>query len=99
MAKEQVDEGIGGGEPAAVTKRAGRSRKSRAIREAGRTLMDAVPDVSMKLAEEARKGNIQHMKLLLQLLNLDEGGLTPREAGPKEKTLEEILMEQWHKEP
>ena len=39
------------------------------------------------------------MKLLLQLLGLEDGALSRKEEGPKEKTLEEILMEQWRNEP
>ena len=69
------------------------------IDRARKSLMLAIPDSADALAQEARKGSVQHIKLLLQLVGLDEGGLALKEVRPREKTLEEIVMEQWAKEP
>ncbi len=69
------------------------------IDRARRTLMQAVPAVTRALAENAEKGSLPHIKLLLELLGLDGGELSSEEVHPPEKTLEQILMENWAKEP
>jgi hypothetical protein len=58
-----------------------------------------VPEVADKLVKDAKTGSVQHVKLLLQVLGLEKGGMKPRTSGPREKTLEEIIMECWEKEP
>ncbi len=63
------------------------------------TLEGSLQGVIEKLKDEATKGSVSHMKLLLQLLGLEDGALRRKEEGPREKTLEEILMEQWRNEP
>ena len=88
-------DGVAGG----TRKTAVRSRHSRAIGKARRELVDALTEVATKLATEAKAGSIPHMKLLLQLLGLEDGGLTPQKSSRREKSLEEIVMEQWRKEP
>jgi hypothetical protein len=95
MAVDDDGEGVAGG----TRKTAVRSRHSRAIGKARRELVDALTEVATKLAMEAKAGSIPHMKLLLQLLGLEDGGLTPKERSKREKSLEEIVMEQWRKEP
>ena len=69
------------------------------IETARKELMEAIPRVMDALIAEARRGSVQHIKLVLQLMGLEEGGLASKDMRPKEKTLEEILMEQWEKEP
>jgi hypothetical protein len=76
-----------------------RSLRDRGIDCARRTLEEAIPEVAAKLAEQAKEGSVAHMKLLLQLLGLDEDGFVIAEARPQEKTLEQILLEEWHKQP
>ncbi len=76
----------------------GSERKAR-IENATLTLENALPAVVGKLADEAAKGSVSHMKLLLQLLGLEDGALSRKDEGPRERTLEEILMEQWRNEP
>jgi hypothetical protein len=61
--------------------------------------MKALPKSATQLAEKASEGSVPHLKLLLELVGLDDGGMVLREAAPKEKTLEEILMERWAMEP
>ena len=76
-----------------------RSLRDRGIDCGRRTLEDAIPEVATKLAEQAKEGSVAHIKLLLQLLGLDNDGFVIAEARPQEKTLEQILLEQWHKQP
>jgi hypothetical protein len=76
-----------------------RSSQTRLIRRARWLLVNALPQLAVALAEQAEKGSVPHMKLLLEMLGLDKGGFAAREIKVKERTLEEILMEQWHKEP
>ena len=69
------------------------------IDDARRSLMKAIPGTATALAEGATSGSVPHIKLLLQLVGLDEAGFAPVVAKPQEKTLEEIVMEQWYQEP
>jgi hypothetical protein len=69
------------------------------IEKARLTLENGLQNVVAKLTDEAIKGSVSHMKLLLQLLGLEDGALSRKEEGPRERTLEEILMEQWRNEP
>jgi hypothetical protein len=75
------------------------SRRAAWIDRARRSLQESIPDVAAKLAEKAKEGSVAHMKLLLQLVGLEDGGFVVVEPGKREKTLEEILLEEWHKEP
>jgi hypothetical protein len=99
FAREHNSESDQASEAAAKSPVRRRSRHAKVIAKARRTLQEAVPEVATKLVEQAKTGNIPHMKLLLQLLGLEDGGLTPTRVGPREKTLEEVLMEQWNNEP
>jgi hypothetical protein len=76
-----------------------RTRRSRLLGRARRTLQEAVPKVADKLVEEANKGSVPHIKLLLQLLGLEDGGLDIKQAGAESRTLEQVLMDQWHRQP
>jgi hypothetical protein len=69
------------------------------IETARRNLVGAVATATAALAEQAGKGSAAHIKLLLQLVKLDDGALASRETRPKEKTLQEILEEQWANTP
>ena len=69
------------------------------IQSARRSLMQAIPETACALATGASGGSVPHIKLLLQLVGLDEGSMGPETAKRREKTLEEIVMEQWRKEP
>jgi hypothetical protein len=75
------------------------SLRNKGIDRARRTLEEAIPEVAAKLAEQAKEGSVAHMKLLLQLLGLDDDGFVIAEARPQEKTLEQILLEEWQKQP
>jgi len=86
---------------AAETKprRKSRTRHAKLIGQAREQLVESIPAIAATLVMEARLGSVSHMKLLLHLLGIDHGGLGAPENRPVEKTLEEILMEQWAKEP
>ncbi len=86
-------------EDAGETLDEGERNVAETIESARRTLMDAVPKSAKALAEEAETGSVPHIKLLLQLVGLDEGKLVSDEVKPRERTLEEIFMERWNSEP
>jgi hypothetical protein len=69
------------------------------IKWARKRLMEAIPEAAKALATGASSGSVPHIKLLLELVGLDEGELGPETECRREKTLEEIVMEQWRKEP
>jgi len=66
---------------------------------ARKSLMGAVHDTATALAEGASGGSVPHIKLLLQLVGLDKAGFAPIVVRPKEKTLEDFVMEHWYREP
>jgi uncharacterized heparinase superfamily protein len=74
---------------------AARPSDAELIERARRNLMAGLPDATLALTEHAGKGSATHIKLLFQLLKLDDGALASRETRPQEKSLEQILMEQW----
>ena len=78
---------------------ASRSVHSLLIGRTRKRLMEAIPSIVNTLLEKAETGSVPHMKLLLELSGLDKGRLAPRQEERREKTLEEILMEQWRNEP
>lgn len=88
-------------DPAPAEGRASVDGKSDAelIDMARKSLIEAVPESATALAEGASSGSVPHIKLLLQLVGLDQAGLAPVVVRPKEKTLEEFVMEQWYREP
>ena len=69
------------------------------IDDARKSLMKAIPGTATALVKGATGGSVPHIKLLLQLVGLDEAGFAPVVVRPQEKTLEEIVMEQWYREP
>jgi hypothetical protein len=69
------------------------------IDAARKSLMGAVLESATALADGAKEGSVPHIKLLLQLVGLDEAGFAPVVVRPKEKTLGEYVMEQWYREP
>ncbi len=74
-------------------------RPRECIDQARRSLVEAMPDAAKALGAKAGDGSFSHMKLMVQLLGLEKGGLKPRQKVKREKTLEQILQEQWEKEP
>lgn len=83
------------GEPAEVS---GRS-PAELVDSARRSMMEAVPDAATALAKQATEGSVPHIKLMMQLVGLDEAGFAPVADQRHEKTLEEILMEKWDQVP
>jgi hypothetical protein len=61
---------------------------------ARKRLAEALPEIMAKFAEEAKKGSIQHMKILTKLGGLDQGEMpAPRKRRPKSimaKLLEDL---------
>ena len=60
--------------------------------------MDAVPDSVEALAENAKKGSVAHVKLLLQLVRLDEGELAPVVVQPQTASFVDSIFEAWVRE-
>ena len=87
------------GIPGRITEPEGGRSDAELIDMARKSLMGAVGDTATALAEGASGGSVPHIKLLLQLVGLDEGAFAPVVVRPKEKTLEEIVMEHWYREP
>jgi hypothetical protein len=64
-----------------------------------RRLAKDLPAIANHLLDGAREGNLGYIKMLVQLCGLDDKEI-PKPAAPKRgKTLEELLMEDWRKEP
>ena len=78
---------------------AGGKGNAELIGDARKSLMEGVPKAANALVEGAVVGSVPHIKLLMQLVGLDEAGFAPVAVRPQEKTLEEIVMEQWNREP
>jgi hypothetical protein len=57
-----------------------------------------LPDVMKTLLEHAKRGSVGHLKLLVQITGVDQQPGLREPAKPREKNLEEILMEQWARE-
>ena len=83
-------------EPAAP---AGEKGSAELIDDARKSLIEGVPKAATALVEGAVDGSVPHIKLLMQLVGLDEAGFATVAVRPQEKTLEEIVMEQWNREP
>jgi hypothetical protein len=73
-------------------------RMPMALAEAKQIVAAALPDVSRALADQAKAGSVNHLKLFLEIAGLLKGGLGVPEETRREKNLEEILNEQWEKE-
>jgi len=87
------------GEAAETTEPDSSANDAELIDIARKSLMGAVRDTATALADGAKEGSVPHIKLLLQLVGLDEAGFAPVVVKPKEKTLEEFVMEHWYREP
>lgn len=83
-------------EPSAA---AGDKGSAELIDDARNNLMEGIPKAATALVVGATKGSVPHIKLLMQLVGLDDAGFAPVVVRPQEKTLEEIVMEQWNREP
>ena len=59
---------------------------------------EALPEVMRTLLEQVKNGSVPHLKVVLELTGLDKDEAAPRRSKPKEKTLEQILLEQWRKD-
>jgi hypothetical protein len=81
-----------------VSKDAGRVKMPTAVAEAKSIIAAALPAVSRTLAEQATAGSVNHLKLFLEIAGLLKGGLAVPEEIRQEKTLEDLLNEQWEKD-
>jgi hypothetical protein len=69
---------------------------SRTLRSAARKVKQAIPDIVDKMVEEAKKGNVQHLKTVLQCTGVDK--LLEQECQPrKQKSLAELLIRRLEK--
>lgn len=68
------------------------------IDRARKSLMDAVLDSVKALADGAKDGSLAHIKLLLQLVGLDEGELAPVVVEPRKKSFADSIFEAWVRE-
>lgn len=69
-----------------------------ALGESRREAARMLPEVVRALAREAASGSVPHTKLFLELTGVLKSGLGAAEKVKKERTLEEILVEQWERE-
>ena len=69
-----------------------------AVAEARREVALKLPEVVRALAEQSIAGSVTHVKLFLELSGVLKGGLTVPEKKVRERTLEEILVQQWEED-
>ena len=69
------------------------------VEQAGKMLRQSIPAVVRALLEGAEKGGVTHIKLALELLGVDKGSFAGKKVHPEEKTMEEIFLEKWNREP
>lgn len=89
-------------------KRAGEADRSRAGKKAPRPafcrvyararVAEAMPALIRQLLEEAEKGSLPHLKVLVQLSGLDTGEVVPQSGRRKGKSLERVLKERWEQD-
>ncbi|HEX8924403.1 MAG TPA: hypothetical protein VF786_01350, partial [Terriglobales bacterium] len=62
------------------------------LRGAARRVKQAIPDIVDRMVEEAKKGNVQHLKTVLQCTGVDK--LLEQECQPRKhsKSLAELLI-------
>lgn len=65
---------------------------------ARRSLFDAIPGSAVALADGAKEGSVPHIKLLLQLVGLDDGELAIVVVQPEEKAFADSISEVWDRE-
>lgn len=85
-------------DPATSSKVEGKTN-AELIERARKNLMEAVPETATALANQAKTGSFQHIKLLLQVTRLDEGGLATVVEKPREKTIVQDVTDGWNQEP
>jgi hypothetical protein len=61
-------------------------------------LAEALPEVTETLIREAKKGSVQHLKLLVTICGLNLGGVAPEPKKHPGRNLEQILMDEWKKD-
>ncbi|MEO6983464.1 MAG: hypothetical protein ABI072_10175 [Edaphobacter sp.] len=54
---------------------------------------EALPDIIEKFAEEAKKGSIAHVKVLMKIGGLDTGEVTPKATKRRGKSVVQLLLE------
>ena len=69
-----------------------------AVTEARREVALALPAIVRALAEQALTGSATHLKLFLELSGALKGGLAAPEKVVRERTLEEVIVEQWEQD-
>ena len=57
-----------------------------------------MPDLVETLLEEAGKGSLAHLKVLVQLSGLDTGEVVPQKGRRRGKSLETVLKERWEQD-
>lgn len=97
--EKPVDETTGKATKEAAGRRVGAPRPRHCRTFARARFAEALPEIADTLLEQARKGSVAHLKLLVQLSGLDRGDLVPKAAKRRGKSLEAILMDEWSKEP
>lgn len=72
-------------------------KRSGSLRGAARRVKQAIPDIVDRMVEEAKNGNVQHLKIALQCTGVDK--LLEQECKPrKQKSLAEILIRRLEKQ-
>ena len=70
-----------------------------AMAEARRQFAEALPEIAAMLLVGAKDGSISHLKLLVELGGLEKGSLGPTVKKRRSKSLEEVLIAEWRKQP
>ena len=73
--------------------------RDQAMAEARRQFAEALPEIAAMLLVGAKDGSISHLKLLVELGGLEKGSLGPTVKKRKSKSLEEVLIAEWRKQP
>ncbi len=66
-----------------------------AMAEARRVIANALPDVAQALATHSKEGSVAHLRLFMEVSGLLKGGLQIKTKVQREKTVEELLDEEW----
>ena len=69
-----------------------------ATAQARREVALALPGVVHALAAQALTGSVTHLKLFLELSGSLKSGLAAPEKTVRERTLEEVIVEQWEQD-
>ncbi len=59
---------------------------------------EAMPGLVKTLLDEAGKGSLAHLKVLVQLSGLDTGEVVPQKGRRRGKSLETVLKERWEQD-